>query len=338
MKKIKVSLEVELINIILYTSKHGDICKNIIGFSPIIETNNMYTNEIKNYFGKFKNHKIYNQIEEMTQNGFFLGRPIELALSIDMLNDFKSKYEISNTSVEMSGGQKNIDKLIKLLKRFEKETDFQNFIPKINSYYVPSILKINNHLNKYPFIEATEKFYGSTNINYNFIVSNLSKGNFGIGFKNKNNKIDIYTVFTLDCISKNEDENELNRGALSCNTIFHELSHPIINPITEKNKKLINQYKSAYEYLKTYKTPFSGYADWEECVNEHIIRAFSIMMTRRYRGDYYADKHLKHDYDLGYKYIPNLIDKLQDYEKNRDRYKNIECFYEELILTFSQIL
>lgn len=340
MKKIKakVNLEVELINIILYTGNHNDICKNIMGFSPIIEINNEYTNEIRNYFDKFKNHKIYNQIEEMTQKGFFLGRPMEFALSVDRLCNFKAKYKMSEYSIEMSGGQKSIDKLIKLLKQFEKETDFQNFTPKINSYYVPSILETNHHLDKYPFIEAIESFYGKTNANYNFIISNLSKGNFGIDFKNKNNGTDIYSIFTLDGVNKNEDENELYGGGLSCNTVFHELSHPIINPITKKNKELVNQHEVAYEYLETYKTPFSGYIDWDECINEHIIRAFSIMMTRRYRGDYYADKHLKHNYDLGYRYIPKLIEKLQYYEKNRGRYENIESFYEELILTFSETL
>ncbi|EGT3617759.1 DUF4932 domain-containing protein [Clostridium perfringens] len=43
-----------------------------------------------------------------------------------------------------------------------------------------------------------------------------------------------------------------------CNLIFHELSHSIINPITEKNSELVNKHKGVYEEFEKYKTTFCG--------------------------------------------------------------------------------
>jgi hypothetical protein len=334
--KIGISPEVEMINIILYNSKYNDICRELIGFSPMVEIENDYTKEIQRYFDSFYSHKVYRKVESMVKKGFFLSRPMEFALSIDSLNNFKSRYKLSKFAIDMSGGQKIIDELTDLLRDFEKVTDFNKFIPKINHYYKESLLRVNNLCEKYLFVEVIENFYGKSSNNCHFIISNLNKGNFGIHFKNENNNIDMYSVFTMYGTSEDEVNHELNRGALSCNTIFHEFSHPIINPLTEKNKELVNKYKIVYEYLRPYKRPLTGYVDWEECVNEHIIRACSIFLVRKTCGDYYADRHLEHDYNLGYRYIPNLIEKLEYYENNRDTYKTIDSFYKELIKSFSE--
>jgi hypothetical protein len=146
----------------------------------------------------------------------------------------------------------------------------------------------------------------------------------------------LFSIFTINTVCSNEEENEFNRGALSSNVVFHEFSHPIINPLTEKNKDLVEKYKIAYEKLKPYKKPYAGYGDWEECVNEHIIRAISIYLVRNYCNSYYADKHLEYDYNLGYRYIPYFIERLDYYEKNRNTYKTIDDFYSELIKAFTQ--
>ena len=56
----------------------------------------------------------------------------------------------------------------------------------------------------------------------------------------------------------------------------------MINPLTESNLALVNEYKEIHEELEKYKSEFSGYGDWEECVNEHIVRALSIHLSKKY--------------------------------------------------------
>lgn len=328
---VEINLVLELISIILYKSKHNQICKDMIGFSLIVENTN-YTRDIDLHFNKFGDHKVYKKIEDMTRLGFFLGRPIELGLAIENLDSFKFKHDLSETCVDFSGGIDNINDLINLIIDFKNETNFEKFIPTIHDNYREILIAVKNSLVKYPFIEELENFYGKSFNSYNLIMHNLNIGNFGINFASKKGDIDIFIV--LEFLNKN-NMSEFSLDSRYINTIFHELSHPIINPLTKTNMSKLKNYESSYEDLKKYKTSISGYGDFEECVNEHIIRSFSNLMTRKYCGDYYADKHIKRDYDLGYRYIPKLMEKLKHYEKNIDKYLNIENFYEELIEVFA---
>lgn len=329
--KIEVNPQVEMMNIILYTSKYNEICMNTLGFKPMVELDSQYTIHINSYFDKYLNHGIYKKIEEVVPKGFFLGRPMEFALASSYENCMDFKYKVSDLLIKLSGGYKSLEEIEVLFESFREITKFENFFCNIEKYYNDSILCLEMCLNKYPFINSLEEFYGDINASYNFIVSNLCKGNFGINFK-ENNKIHIYTIYSIENVNEivTQDSYQL------CNTIFHELSHPIINLITEKRLDLIFKYKEVYDELAPYKSDCCGYSDWEECVNEHLIRAISIYLSKNYFDEYEVSKRAEYDYKLGYRYIYYLLEKLKVYEVNKGKYSSFSEFYPELISIFSK--
>lgn len=97
---------------------------------------------------------------------------------------------------------------------------------------------------------------------------------------------------------------------------------------------LVNKYKEIHEELEKHKSEFSGYSDWEECVNEHIVRALSIHLSKKYFDVDFTNRRIEFDYNLGYRYIKDIVSKLEECEKNRNRYKSIEEFYPEFIKVF----
>lgn len=329
--KIEVNPQVEMMNIILYTSKYNEICMDILGFMPMAEIDSKYSMYVKSYFDKFLIHGIYKKIEEIVPNGFFLGRPMEFALAISPDNYINFKYKVSDLLIKLSGGSESLEEIKVLFESFRESTKFEKFFYGVREYYNDSILYLEKCLDKYPFISRLEEFYGDTNASYNFIVSNLCKGNFGINFK-ESNKINIYTIYSIENINEivTQDSYQL------CNTIFHELSHPIVNIITEKNLNLIFKYKEAYKALILCKSEYCGYSDWEECVNEHIIRAISIHLSKNYFDEGQVSKRAEYDFKLGYRYIYDLLEKLKVYEDNRDKYLSFFQFYPELISVFSR--
>ncbi|CEN24296.1 DUF4932 domain-containing protein [Paeniclostridium sordellii] len=331
----EVNLQVEMMNIILYNSKYNDICKNIIGFEPIVDEKNSYTEEIDLYFRKFADHQIYAQLYKMIDKGFFLGRPMELSLSLNSSNYLESRYELSEQSVFMSGGETYIEKFTKLFNNFRKDSEFDKFFYKIQKHYCNSVSFMNNCLNIYPFVDELNEFFGTSNISYNFIISNLCKGNFGIYFKLKD-KIHVYSIYTCYGLDISDENNDFDKEQL-CNTVFHELSHPVINPLSEKYIRLINSYNSVYSYLKPYKDDkYAGYNDWEECVNEHIIRAIGIYMLKKHNKKDYVNNRIEYEYELGYRYIKSIIKKLEYYENNREIYNTLDDFYPYIIDVFSE--
>lgn len=334
---VEVNPQIELMNSILYTSNHSNLIKKSRGFNTMTDIETDYTKTIKEYFHPYRESEIYCLIEKMTLNGFFLGRPIELMCSIGKPPLLKRKYEISQLCRQLCGGEENINILLNLLREFSQKINYMNFFDIVKSYYRDLIVSVEEHINKYPFVSIMEEFYGKKQNSYHYIITNLSHGSFGTSFQN-NSKLDMFNVMTLPRVSDSEEENELWRGALSTNVTIHEFAHPLINPLTEKFNELVKKNSQAYEWLKQYKQPDfqSGYGDWDECVNEHIVRAIAIYLAKRFGEKEYATKHLEHDMRLGYRYLPALLDKFQYYEKHRDIYKTIDDFYPELVEVFKE--
>lgn len=335
----KVTLEVnknlELMNIILLTSRYSEVLSEKFGFNVdfVDYSNEKYISDIKDYFEKYSNNQIYKKLEEMIKEGFFLGRPMVFALALDNEKDSSFKYEISEFNINLSGGIENLEAFRVLFNSFKEETKFDEFFIKVEEYYKDDLEHFNGILEKYNFINDLEEFSGKKNTNYNFVMSNLSKCNFGFDLNKEEEKY-INVVFNLsvwlgDTIFVQDDYD-------ICNLIFHELSHPVVNPLTEKNLDLVNEYKDVFEELEKYKSEFSGYGDWEECVNEHIVRAVSIHLSRKYFNEDFTNKRIECDYNLGYRYIKAIVDKLEEYEKNKNMYESLGEFYQEIIKVFSK--
>ena len=269
---IQINPHLELMNSILFTSKYNEITKAYIGYGLMTEQVNEYTQGIKQFLGKYSTHSIYQYIEELIPNGFTFGRPVEIALSMGNCMDFNGQYIPSELCLKYCGGLDKVDELLKRLKSFEEETDYFVFFRKYEGYYVSFLDKANKIIQKLPYISILEQEFGKEQGEYHYVISSLMLGNYGFSFHNRfTGKKDLFSVFSTEGYSISET------------ILFHEYSHPFINPLTEKYSDLVNQYQSAYEWLKPYKKDgfISGYGDFEECVNEHLVRAMVIHLLKK---------------------------------------------------------
>ena len=329
MNQIKVQLNpyLEFMNSILLTSRYNEITKKYIGYGLMTEYVNEYTNLVKSLFEKQLNNPIYPYIESLIPNGFTFSRPVELMLSLGKSMDFSMQYSLSELCIQYCGGLSAIQNLLHMLKVFERNIGYFAFFEKIKKYYEPVIEKAYSVVNYYPYVSILEKEYGKEQNSYNYVISSLMVGNYGISFMDeKTNKMSIFSVFTTDDFS------------ISPSILLHEFSHPFINPLTEKYADAVKEYENVYELLMRYKLPRfqSGYGDWNECVNEHFVRAMVIHLLSKCGLEDVSAKMLENDLHLGYRYIPLILRQYRYYDNNRDIYPDFESFYPVLIQVFSQ--
>lgn len=330
MKEIKVQVNpcLELINSILLTSRYNELTKPYIGYGLMTDTKNEYTHSIKSFFGNYKNHKIYEVIENMIPNGFTFSRPVEIALSLDSKN-FSSRFPLSPLCIEYSGGILKINELLALLKDFAQESNYFSFYERNLYFYDTYIEKANKTVQSNPFVSILENEFGKQQNSYNYVISALMKGNFGIYFQNSvTQKADIFSVFSSDDFS------------LSPAILLHEYSHSFINPLTEKYHDIVQKHQGTYDILAQYKLPNyqSGYEGWEECVNEHLVRAMAIHILRKCQYPELADQLLNNDLYCGYRYIPQILERYKYYDSNRNLYADFECYYPILLNVFSDYI
>ena len=331
MKKINVYINsyLEYMNSILLTSRYNEITEPYIGYGLMTKEKNEYTTRIKHFLEKYHNDDIYQYIESLVPNGFTFSRPVELMLSLGNNTDFSMQYTPSEMCIEYCGGISKIKELLRLLKEYEAKISFFTFFDEAKKYYNPVIEQVKEVVNKYPYISILEDEYGKEQNSYNYILSSLMIGNYGISFGEKGKtKLDIFSVFATDGFSISEA------------VLFHEFSHPFINPLTEKYIDLVTKYQSSHELLKKYKLPGfkSGYGDWYECVNEHLVRAMVIHLLQKCNLRDIATEMLDYDLCKGYKYIPLILEKYKYYDNHRDIYPDFEAFYPTLLEVFSNTI
>jgi len=148
----------------------------------------------------------------------------------------------------------------------------------------------------------------------------------------------LFSVFNLCDMVDDSETNEFHCGALSVNILFHEFSHPFVNPLTNKYFHIAEEYASAYEWFSKYKLPDfkSGYGDWMECINEHFVRAMAIYLMLKCGLKEWAETRLYNHLHEGYKYIPAILEMYIYYENNRAKYQTFDDFYPTLLRVFKE--
>ncbi len=310
-QNIIVSPAVECLGVIFVL---GDFKLNII------RCNEQYRNIIKEFFVDFKQYKI---IEIC--NNFFDGRydaPVELFIHLQNgIMPSKPLLQRLNMSLE------DYELLVTELKKFILESNFNEFFEKNKAYYKISINRYVDRIKEFSPDEYLFEFLGLKSDNLNILcMFGVTTSNYGINVNNK-----LYC-----CIRpyfKSNFTNDLDFAydlVYSSTLILHEYAHSFINPLTDKHLKNEDiNYKKCKPALD--KNPYGTHL--KTVVNETIIRALECLYVKKNFTNGYEE--LKQDYiNDGFVCIDETIKSLENYDKKRCKYKDIEDYYEELIKIF----
>jgi hypothetical protein len=110
----------------------------------------------------------------------------------------------------------------------------------------------------------------------------------------------------------------------------------VINPLTEAHATEVRASDSLMAAVRD-SMGREGYGRWASVVNEHVIRAITIRLRARTRGESAAAAALEAQLARGYRYLPRLVAALRDeYEPARTRYPSIVEFYPRLLAALAR--
>lgn len=98
----------------------------------------------------------------------------------------------------------------------------------------------------------------------------------------------------------------------------------------------LSEYEELYEKIRD-SMRANAYGSWESCVNEHIVRATTILLVSIYQGKEAAKKLMKSEKKRGFIYLEDLCKSLVVYEQNWDQYLSFDCNYPELLHVFKNL-
>jgi hypothetical protein len=256
-------------------------------------------------------------------------------LYLSQVPELEQQMAFSDRLLKRGGGAENLEQYRKSIKQFAEVSNFEYFWNSRVSLYNQILDLTIAEMDEIDLVKILEDYYNETQESYNIILSPPFSGGYGPRIPANNGKYDIYACLTTwyekDGIPYMAQEDLQNY-------IWHEWGHSFVNPLTEKYKDRVNVSNKLHEPIAK-KQAGQAYPYWYMSVNEHIIRAIHVRLLELHSDSQKAKTMLDNELDMRFIYIEPLIEKLKDFEKQRDE-KGITFseFYPELINLFDSLL
>lgn len=321
--QVKVDRRTELMGVLLLNSDYLVEENNLVK-----ECNNKeYRDNIFKHFSKFKNKKIFMLLNEIIKKYYFnYDAPIYLILQLN--EDFTYKNLPDYPFKDRLGGDKLILDFLNEIPSFVKKTKFLEFYNSNKEFYQIGINQIQTLIKDYNIIGFLNDFYKIDLKNIKFIINLMyfaTSSNYGTVNNNE---------FVANCCLRESKANKINFIDTIDSTLtlyVHEFSHSIVNPLTSKyNDIKLEFFNDIKEKMKNL-----YYWDIETIINEHIIRALEIVYmkleNKMPNNKECAEKYRNSCFNIGFTYIDICVNSLENYLKNKDKYKNFKEYFPQIL-------
>ena len=314
---IEINKQFELISAFyaVLLQKHPEL-KDKLDF---IETpNNKYMNDLVNLINPDK----YSEIIKYILNFTDCSVPIDIAIGMNDLYEIdkdKAKLDITKKYIEYG----TAEGFAKEIQKLAKDINWDNFFESQKDTYekfVDEVCVFPRNLD----LTDIENYYSAKTNSYTFIPSMLINGGFGPSDRYGNSY--YFRGFEYD-----EKEKKFiydNEYIVEC--LFHEFSHPIVNPLVDKYLSESEILENFYELSKE-NNLHPVYSEHKETVMyEYLVRANAYILARKYFKDIEPIEN-RWIIEHGFKYLPELV---KFTNENKSKYKTYEEFVEKAIPDF----
>ncbi len=304
----------------------------VISDYPTINRKVPYSNELMQFFGRYNSLEACQLTSQLAADyEFAYDGPADFILRLSQVPELKAVHPFSDRMIERANGKSNLEKYGDALHRFAVESNFAEFWNNKKPYYQKMVEYTANDLSDFDPVGKLESYYNESKNSYTVALSPSFAGGYGLRIPTSNNSLDIYA-----CLNVSEMKDGIpyfSKLGLS-HFVWHEFSHSFINPLTEKYKVRIEATSELFAPLETK----MSYNEWWNCVNEHIIRAIYIRLISTYENEDAAKMQLENEKSFHFAYIEPLVEKLKQFEKERQA-TNITFseFYPTLLNVFDSL-
>ncbi len=280
-----------------------------------------YSKEIIRYFKPFLSHQAVKWTDQNPD--FNSDAPVSFMLHLSQPGELEQMAELSGYVKEQGEGDGNLEQYRKAIKEFAEASNFEAFWNSQIPYYNQILDETIANMGETDFVKTLEDYFNDTQDSYNIIIipSTMQGGGYGPKITDSNGKEHIYA-----CISPTKSKDGIpyiDEEFLSY-IVWHEFGHSFVNPLADRYNDMSRIAGSLFEPTKKRMTPWA-YDNWKMATNKTILRATTIRLY---------DLHLssQRSKDLSNHYIEPLVEKLKEFEKQRDENNTtFSEFYPEVV-------
>ena len=325
---VLVHPQVELISIIQTIGGYPDLLPFLMS-----EQEFDYKSRVKEHFAPFAGHAAVQMFDRLSGQPRKLNfsAPSNIMLYTDADMQVREDIELDDFVISRIDGMDSLRVFLGLLRDFAAESGYHAFYRDNAEYYHAIIGQTLQNLGDFNYVEELENFYGRPQQSYNIILVSLYNS---VGFGNSlllpHGKREIYNTMgsgrLQDCLPCFGDQKHLQYMTR------HEFSHPFINPVTELYHDEITPFEGNFENVPE-QARQSVCGEWEECINEFIIRAITTWLAQQECTEL-GQWAYNHEKRRGVAYLDELLEKINYYQSNRGLYPTLNDFYPQLLEVF----
>jgi hypothetical protein len=302
-----------------------------------------YKSDIEKRFGGYRNHPAVTVTRELIGH-HYAENLIKAYILNDEFRDDTAHLDLLHLEddSEPKGSRdaklRAIDGLRAACRQFAEDSRFKEFYDKRKPYYLKKVREVQTALEGLSVIAPREAFWGMKKDVYRIVIVLLERDVHSCWFRNDGLWHSIYLLtpkFAVDDDAKfgNSTVSSLSEGKLSAADYIyygsgHEFGHSFLNPLTQTFADQINAI--SFDFRK------SGQPTKTDFLNESILRAYTAYeLARHGKGDA-AQMVVQSEQMNGYIYNDAILQLLQHYDANRDRYKRFDDFLPYLLAELSK--
>jgi len=327
--EIRVDKKSELMNIMLYLSDYNNLLKNFDDKHPFNE-NTTYGQDIIKHFSKFKKHKTIQLLNEVVngrfgkhKSTFCYDAPICLIMQLneDFTYDKLDRYPFHTRLC----GDSRVVEFLKSIPKFVEDTKYEKFVVSHKPFYDELIEGFKQIVDE-TLTDDIETMY-KLKLKNKFVINlmpTIHQNSYGFQLNN--------TVYSnIDLPFKNDKVNMSAYRERIRWLLFHEFSHTIVNPLS--NKYLCNLYSPlSNKTIDTLRK--QAYNNGTCYFNESVIRAMTILYENYFtKTTKNEEENILYEEKRGFVHTRLLLDKLNEFQTMDISFDKFYTSLEEIFKT-----
>ncbi len=311
----KVNEQVELMSIVARLAEYPEYVNN--NFKA-------YASDTDAHFGKYKNHELIEFSREIRQtNSIGFDRVMRMAAHLNP--NLTQKVAFTETVPSERWGKQTAEEFVRLLRKFYKDADCENFFASHASMYRVAEGRYQKIVDEVD-VDWFERFYGERpDGNFYLYIGLLNGGgNYGVNVAYADGKQDIFAIMATPLTD--EANLPVFHAESAFPTIIHEFNHSFVNHLVDENPKPFESSGNQIYKLVAEKMSKRAYGNWKTLVMESIVRAGVVRYLFEHRGIEQANRQIAEEQAAGFVWMDELFVLLGTYENNRLAFPTLRSF------------
>ncbi|TWR26811.1 DUF4932 domain-containing protein [Mucilaginibacter achroorhodeus] len=291
-----------------------------------------YVKAIHKHFDSYSEHPMIKFARELhDSSGISYDAVMAMAVHLSYPPQIMLNVPFYPTELNNRWSAENAKKFISLLRGFYADSDCSSFFSEQKGRYAYAESQFTKLFRKIDF-QWFNTFYGGRSAEEFKVIIGLANGGGSYGPHLQLSKSERQVFAIIGAATFDETGKPTFDDTFYVNTIIHEFNHSFVNDLTATFRKdLSNSGQLIFEKQKT-KMVNLAYKDWETMYNEAMVRAAVVIYLKDHNlAQQEIDREIKSQMALGFIWIQQLIDQLQNYRSKRERYEVLEQYMPSLV-------